>query len=542
MAEKVTRAKRGGRPASGSIFWRGSRWWARITLPDGSRPAVELDPAIPHADRDGARACATQVTDLARETGVVSSKTRETVREWVQRWLAWRLERGLASVDDDRGRLDTHVLPTLGARDVRSITRDDLEALVDALDRRVRAGELGWKTATHAWSLVRLMFADAAGAKRRALRVREDDPARGVHPPDRGVSKAKVYLYPTELAALLACDAVPVAWRRMFAITTYLFARAGEVNALTWDDVDLEREIAHIHGSVNRRTGEAKTTKTGTSRRVPIVAPLLPLLRAMHAEAEGLGRVSPISATDKKLSRQLQRCLRVAGITRADLFASDASRKPMTFHDLRATGITWCAVAGVEALKIKQRAGHASFSTTEGYIREAENLAAANFGEPFPALPACILRPAGTQDATPEDAGVSSRVSSPGRNPVTKPLENKGQWWRRRESKKRGAHGSPCLLGDSRSSQGRRPSRRDETSRTCGGRWTSLWTSFGPGTCRPQQPAREADRGARTPGGGAGARGGRGGAERRRGGPPPTRGRARGRGAGGRRGSWGRAA
>lgn len=57
----------------------------------------------------------------------------------------------------------------------------------------------------------------------------------------------------------------------------------------------------------------------------------------------------------------------------------------LTFHDLRATGITWMAVRG-EPLRIKQRAGHRSFSTTEGYIREAENLTG-SFGDPFPRLP-----------------------------------------------------------------------------------------------------------------------------------------------------------
>lgn len=48
--------------------------------------------------------------------------------------------------------------------------------------------------------------------------------------------------------------------------------------------------------------------------------------------------------------------------------------KWITFHDLRATGITWMAVRGDDPLKIKQRAGHASLSTTEGYIRLAEEL------------------------------------------------------------------------------------------------------------------------------------------------------------------------
>jgi integrase len=44
----------------------------------------------------------------------------------------------------------------------------------------------------------------------------------------------------------------------------------------------------------------------------------------------------------------------------------------MTWHDLRATGLTWLAIRGDDPLKIKQRAGHSAFSTTEGYVRQAE--------------------------------------------------------------------------------------------------------------------------------------------------------------------------
>jgi len=59
----------------------------------------------------------------------------------------------------------------------------------------------------------------------------------------------------------------------------------------------------------------------------------------------------------------------------------------MTFHDLRATGLTWLAIRGDDPLKIKQRAGHAAFTTTEGYIREAESVRDV-FGDVFPTLPA----------------------------------------------------------------------------------------------------------------------------------------------------------
>ena len=86
----------------------------------------------------------------------------------------------------------------------------------------------------------------------------------------------------------------------------------------------------------------------------------------------------------------IRRDLKRAGVTRAELFAHDKTRKQMTFHDLRSTGITWMAVRGDDPLKIKHRAGHKQFSTTEGYIREAEAVRD-GFGVPFPTLPEAIV-------------------------------------------------------------------------------------------------------------------------------------------------------
>ncbi len=62
----------------------------------------------------------------------------------------------------------------------------------------------------------------------------------------------------------------------------------------------------------------------------------------------------------------------------------------MRFHDLRATGISWMAVRGDNALKIQRRAGHKDLVTTQGYIRTAEDNRA-GFGDVFPKLPAALL-------------------------------------------------------------------------------------------------------------------------------------------------------
>jgi len=152
--------------------------------------------------------------------------------------------------------------------------------------------------------------------------------------------------------------------------------------------VSFETYTIHIHTSVDRvrRRGLVKSTKTGVSRRIPIEPELVPLLRAMHKEAGGKDRVVAAMPSPGMLSRKLKHYLAKAGVTRSELFATDATRKAITFHDLRATGITWMTARGDDPLRIKQRAGHATLSTTEGYIRQAENLGA-SFGAVFPALP-----------------------------------------------------------------------------------------------------------------------------------------------------------
>ncbi len=76
---------------------------------------------------------------------------------------------------------------------------------------------------------------------------------------------------------------------------------------------------------------------------------------------------------------------------RPELYGGLATSKPITFHDLRATGITWMAIRGDDVWKITQRAGHVRIETTQGYVREAENLKA-GFGEVFPRLPGSLVR------------------------------------------------------------------------------------------------------------------------------------------------------
>ena len=70
------------------------------------------------------------------------------------------------------------------------------------------------KPAANAWALFTKACKVASSAKAGAgLRVRTDNPCAGVEAPDRGERKAKQWLFPSEFAALVSCDKVPLRWR-----------------------------------------------------------------------------------------------------------------------------------------------------------------------------------------------------------------------------------------------------------------------------------------------------------------------------------------
>jgi integrase len=311
----------------------------------------------------------------------------EPVEQYAKRWLDER-EGRVHSIRDDRSRMRLHVLPTLGPLDARTFTRDDIEYVRDALDEKITNGTLAWKTAASCWTLVTSMCADMVSAKKRELRIRDNNPCRDVKPPERGARKAKQYLYPSEFLQFVSSESIPLRWRRAVTLAIYTYTRDGELRVLQWND--LEHAVINVIRAHNRRKpGEIKGPKSDAPRRFAVEPNLRPLLDAMRMESDGRGLVIEL-ASERAMARNFRRWLWKAGVKRAALHETNAQSQNITWHDLRATGATWMAVRGDDPLKIMQRCGHRDYGTTLRYIREAEAVRD-GFGEPFPALPRCLL-------------------------------------------------------------------------------------------------------------------------------------------------------
>ncbi len=376
------------RRRTGTVEWRNGMWKARVTMPDGTRPWIDM-PGIPQTDEAQARLVATVMAKRATETGSVPTDRDVTVTEYSEKWSDAREAEGMPWAPVARGICRNHIQPRMGHLPMRAVAKEHLEDFVAYLDALMRKAEIRWKTASNIWGTCSKMFDDATRGKRRELRILDTNPTRDVAPPEQGEETLKQYLYPDEFLLTVGSKAVPIERARLYTVAIYTMSRAGEIAPFGWDDVDLDHSVLHFHQAVDRVRNPqvVKSTKGKRARRVPIEAALLPLLLVMKEEGASLVIPSmPPPTGAEGLANVLRADLQRAGVTREELFKSTRTRKAITFHDLRATGITWSAIRGDDPLKIQQRAGHRTFATTQGYIREAEVLRE-GFGKVFPELP-----------------------------------------------------------------------------------------------------------------------------------------------------------
>ncbi|MBN1458902.1 MAG: tyrosine-type recombinase/integrase [Armatimonadetes bacterium] len=178
----------------------------------------------------------------------------------------------------------------------------------------------------------------------------------------------------------------------LFALALGSGARLGELLALTWRNVDMERGCITIDATLYREGQEyyRKPPKSGRSRNVPLPPAFMPYLRdyktTIENEQASLGLSVSLddfafaTAQGKPLdrhsvSRGLSRVLTIAGLPH------------MRFHDLRHTHASLMLQDGRSPKVVQERLGHASAGftlDTYGHVMPGiQEDAAARFGAMF---------------------------------------------------------------------------------------------------------------------------------------------------------------
>lgn len=406
---------------------KGGVWYAQLTVDfedGGSGPKpFRLDGCTSEADATARtkRLAKAAVGKKFPRTGAAKLEPEAiTFGDYFALWCEARKASGLKTWGKDQQRITKFALDTLRDCRMTALEADPqpIRDVVEALDKRAQlartdaAIKFSESTACKVWEALTTLFATASGSNDRKLRVLKTNPTKGIKGPKRALrAKEKQWLFPREFARLVECTDAPLGWRQAYAVATCLFLRVAELRALQCEDIDLDAGMVRVH----------RGTKKDSVRHFRLEPAIVPLLRHLMERVGGKGRLFRLPVErhiakgrapqaemigQGKQARRLRDHLWAAGVRREALHTSTRQAVQITFHDLRATGITWLAIRGDSMISIRDRAGHTDVDQTDAYVRRA-SLAGA-VGEPFPSL-AALYPSAGPSIHSARD---SARASS----------------------------------------------------------------------------------------------------------------------------------
>lgn len=255
-----------------SLYVRGSRIYARLkhVKVAGKWGAVPT-PYVDGQQQLAERWAAASQKELDRKHRIGG----KTVADYARTWLIERKKRHLASYRDDAGRLNNHALPIIGHIPIAELKVRHLRDMVRKLEQDP---DLAPRTILHIVNIVRTMLHDA---NRDELTTgapwdlaRHDLPQRS----DKDPEWRELATYTLDEVVMLITDQrIPMVRRVQYALKALAGLRHGEIAGLRWSHWIKDEPLDALQVA---RSYQAKRTKTGVTRRVPIVPALGRVLRA----------------------------------------------------------------------------------------------------------------------------------------------------------------------------------------------------------------------------------------------------------------------
>ena len=302
------------------------------------------------------------------ETGGFVEPHKLTVAEFLDMWL-----KGYAASNTSAKTLEryaeicnNHLSPALGAHKLSKLNPLHIQShYIEALKsgRLDGGGGLSARTVLHHHRILRLALQQAI--KSRLLATNPADATNPPKPEHKDISA----LSENETGKLLeAAEGTTLYMPTLLAVTTGL--RRGEILALRWRDVDLDRGALSVMQSLEEtKTGlRFKPPKTKKSRRrVTLPGITIEALRRHKIEQSRLRLQLGLKRDDEPLV-----CPRPDGRPRGPrAFSKEFSRlvanidiPHISFHGLRHTHATQLLNAGVHPKVAQERLGHSTIATT----------------------------------------------------------------------------------------------------------------------------------------------------------------------------------
>jgi site-specific recombinase XerC len=406
--------RRGGRPRTGHLEFRGKTWWAQLTVDvDGEsvRQWVNLGTASKPAARVKVkRIIAENAAGKAGTTAEVAdqAKRSESFGDACKRCNEARKTDGVRSVKDELQRLTAYAIPDLGPLEVDKIDTGLVNTVLDGCKEKGKSRQ----TVQHLKQYIANVF---AMLKREG--VIKVNPCVDAELPKfkKTTRKVRSTLTDDELFRYLAWQHPEDHWqeatleRQVMACVARMFGglRTGDLHALDWTALDTAENGRFAAGWAPRR-------KTETPQALVIPAMLRPILKdwwertgkktagpvfpsrrgetvgkskgkGSHAKAfrADLRRAFGIDVrrakvvtrkNGRKLTRYVWEPLRELTARERELFVETAYTLPVDFHSWRRAYSQALADADVNVQQATALAGHSSLEAHQRYLRTASKM------------------------------------------------------------------------------------------------------------------------------------------------------------------------
>ncbi len=236
------------------------------------------------------------------------------------------------------------------------ITRADCREVLDNAEDRGKSAK--WqKKIKHTINVVFTW-----GIETRMIEGIEYSPVKGWDYPKNRTEKTPEILSRKQVRELLIqAKKLDNPWYPIWSMAVLTGMRSGELYALTWSDVNLEKKRIRVDKSYCCRTKSIKSTKSGMWRWVPINVQLEKLLIEVQSASDS--RIEVLPRLWEWLHGDQARVLRT--------FLVSIGLPPVKFHALRACFATLLLEKNVAPARIMKIGGWSDLKTMQIYMRMA---------------------------------------------------------------------------------------------------------------------------------------------------------------------------
>lgn len=324
-------------------------------------------------------AAAARGADPAQQRG--EDRSAWTVKDLCSEYLAAakagniitrrRSAKRASTLATDEGRINRHIIPLLGHRVVRDLKPADVRAFFVSVKAgktaaNVKTGLRGRAIVTGGQGTAKRTVGLLSGILAHAVEIGliDKNPAHGLRLPADG--RRTLSDFPRKYAALGRALALAEdrrePWQAIEAIRLAALTgmRRGEVIALRWREVDLDRQCLHLNVS-----------KTGESVR-PLGRGAVELLRSIQERGVAGAYVFPAERKDDApfggLPKAYDRIVRHSDLSLEDR----AALADLTLHGLRHGLATTADGLGLTLPTVSALLGHAAGGVTAGYVARVD--------------------------------------------------------------------------------------------------------------------------------------------------------------------------